>query len=242
MATGKGGSVLFIHETHQVIGAKEDEFEAAFREGWMPALAKSDDARLLWYLNHAHGSGPAYHVVTITAFRDGAAWEDVARRVAEGDLREEMAEVDRLRHDVDGKVLLNVPWSPLRDLDLNTVPTDGSTHALSLYMEDTGWPHAPIDDYIRYWGEDYYPMLQSAPPEYRLLEVQACFRPAHGAGRRREGILLQKIHSYERLMGLLTTEVPAAQKAPGTYMREALAYRDQWQSRLLRTSPWSPLY
>jgi len=28
----------------------------------------------------------------------------------------------------------------------------------------------------------------------------------------------------------------------GSYMFEALKYRDQWQSRLLRTSDWSPLY
>ena len=30
----------------------------AFRGGWMPMLAEGDDARLLWYMNHAHGSGP----------------------------------------------------------------------------------------------------------------------------------------------------------------------------------------
>jgi hypothetical protein len=29
---------------------------------------------------------------------------------------------------------------------------------------------------------------------------------------------------------------------PGTYMFEVLRYRDQWESRLLRTSAWSPLY
>ena len=49
--------MLFLHETHKVVGAREDEFEAAYREGWMPTLAQGDDARLLWYTNHAHGSG-----------------------------------------------------------------------------------------------------------------------------------------------------------------------------------------
>ena len=29
-----------------------------YRDGWMPMLAEGDDARLLWYMNHAHGSGP----------------------------------------------------------------------------------------------------------------------------------------------------------------------------------------
>jgi hypothetical protein len=234
--------VLFIHETHQVRGAREDEFEAAYREGWMPQLAKDGDARLLWYLNHVHGTGPAYHVVTITAVRDGAAWEDLVRRIATGDLREWMARLDTLRHDVTGKVLMLVPWSPLQELELDAVPADGATHGLTLYMEDTGWPHAPLDDYIRYWGEVYHPMLQSAPPTRRLLEIQACFQIAHGAGLRREAILMQKIHSHPALLDLFTSEIPPERRGPGTYMHDALAYRDQWQSRLLRTSAWSPLY
>jgi hypothetical protein len=234
--------MLFMHETHEVIGAKEEDFEAAFRDGWMPMLAKGDEARLLWYLNHVHGTGPSYHVVTITAVRDPQAWEVLATRIQRGDLREWMAELDTLRYDVTGKLLLLVEWSPMQDLDLASVPVDGTSHALTLYMEDTGWPHAPIDEYIRYWGDDYHPMLLKAPPSHRLLEVEACFQPAHGAGRRREGILLQKIHSHERLLELLTTEVPPARKGPGSYMREALAYRDQWRSRLLRTSAWSPRY
>ena len=71
--------MLFLHEVHQVAGLKEDEFEAAFREGWMPTLAKDDDARLLWYANHAVGSGVSYNVITVTALRDGAAWERLAR-------------------------------------------------------------------------------------------------------------------------------------------------------------------
>ncbi len=45
--------MLFLHETHQVVGARQDEFEAAYREGWMPTLADGDEARLLWYTNHA---------------------------------------------------------------------------------------------------------------------------------------------------------------------------------------------
>jgi len=73
--------VLFLHETHRVVGAaREDEFEAAYREGWMPKLAESDDARLLWYANLAHGSGASYTVVTVTGLADGAAWERLARR------------------------------------------------------------------------------------------------------------------------------------------------------------------
>ena len=69
--------MLFLHETHKVVGAREDDFEAAYRDGWMPTLAEGDDARLLWYTNHAHGSGLSYNVVTITGIADarlGSAW------------------------------------------------------------------------------------------------------------------------------------------------------------------------
>jgi hypothetical protein len=43
------------------------------------------------------------------------------------------------------------------------------------------------------------------------------------------------------LLGLLTTDIPEEMRAPGTWMHDALALRDRWESKLLRTSPWSPL-
>ncbi len=237
--------MLFLHETHKVVGAREEEFEAAYREGWMPTLAKADNARLLWYANHAHGTGLSYNVVTITGITDGAAWESMVRRAQSGDLRPWMRELDNLRHEVRGKLLVPVYWSPLQTVDLTTVPTDGATHALSVFMEDTGWPSAPLDDYIRSWDEIYYQVLSKAPKGMRILDIQACFQVAHGSHRRREAMLWQKVdasNNYAALVHLLTKETPAEHRGPGSYMFEALKFRDQWQSRLLRTSDWSPLY
>jgi len=232
--------VLFIHEVHRVIGSQEEEFEAAFRDGWMPGLGEDGDARLLWYCNHAHGTGPAYNVVTITAVRDGAAWERLAVRVQRGDLRGFVARADELRHGVAAKVLLPVAWSPLQEVDLESVPTSPGDHGLSLYLEDTGWPSAPLDDYISFWGESYHRPMQSRDPGVRLLEVEAAFQAAFGTGRRREAVLWQKILDDHRLLDLLTNDTAPQHKAPGTFMHEALAYRDQWESKLLRTSRWSP--
>ena len=65
--------MLFIHEVHKVVGKRAAEFEAAYRDGWMPLLADGSDARLAWYFDLAHGSGLAYRVVTVTAVADGAA-------------------------------------------------------------------------------------------------------------------------------------------------------------------------
>jgi len=37
--------MLFMHEVHTVRGRAEDEFEAAFRKGWMAMLGAGDEAR-----------------------------------------------------------------------------------------------------------------------------------------------------------------------------------------------------
>ena len=70
--------MLLLHEVHTVAGRDEDEFEAAFRTGWMSALADDGDTRLLYYLKLAYGTGRAYHHTTITALADGAAYERLA--------------------------------------------------------------------------------------------------------------------------------------------------------------------
>jgi hypothetical protein len=232
--------MLFMHEVHTVRGRAEDEFEAAFRDGWMATLGAGDEARLLWYANHAHGTGPAYTVVTVTAVRDGAAWERLARRIQRGDLRQWMRELDALRHDVAAKLLVALPWSPLQDVPFGEIPTDGREHELSLYMEDTMWPYEDtFTEYIDRCGEVYSKSLETAES---MLDIQAGFQPALGSHLRREVVLMQRIRQPEALLNLLRNEIPARYRAPGTWMYEALDLRDQWTSRLLRTSSWSPLY
>jgi hypothetical protein len=235
--------MLFMHETHRVIGRHASAFEDLYRHQWMTELARSDDARLVWYLNHAMGSGPAYQVVTITAVADGAAWEDLAQRMLAGDLSELTANLDAYRYEVDGKLITPVYWSALQELDLATVPTDGSEHDLSVYMQDTGWPDAPLDDYIELWDHDYWQFMRQIPPDKKLLDIQACFQVAHGSGIRPEAILMQKIMNFSTLGHLLTSvEEYDPTTWPGSYMAKGLELRDQWESKLLRTSRWSPLY
>ncbi len=232
--------MLFMHEVHTVRGRAEDDFEAAFRDDWMPMLGNGDDARLLWYTNHAHGSGPAYTVVTVTAVRDGTSWERLALRIQRGDLRTWMRNLDELRHDVEAKLLVPLPWSPLKDVDFDDVPTDGREHGLTLYMEDTMWPYE--DKFLAYidrCGEVYSKSLDHPNP---LLSIEAAFQPALGSHLRREVALMQRIHDTDGLLKLLQTEMPPEYRRPGTWMHDALELRDQWTSRLLRTSSWSPLF
>jgi hypothetical protein len=232
--------VLFMHEVHKVRGRAEDEFETAFREHWMPTLGAGDEARLLWYTNHAHGSGPAYTVVTVTAVRDGTTWERLALRIQKGDLQKWMRDLDELRHDVEAKLLVPLAWSPLQQIDLDSVPVDGREHELTLYMEDTMWPYEDkFLEYIDRCGEVYSKSLDRPNP---LLTIEAAFQPALGSHLRREVSLLQRIHDSDALLKLLQTEIPPELRGPGTWMHDALELRDQWTSRLLRTSSWSPLY
>ncbi len=234
--------MLFLHEAHEVKGKCEEEFEAVIRDDWMRLLAEGSEARLLYYGNQAHGSGRSYQVVTLTGIADGAAWERLARRIQSGDLQKWMGELDALRRDVTGRLLMPVYWSPLQEVDLATVPTDAREHELSLFMEDTGWPYSSLDEYIRMWDVDYYQFLSKYPSDQMMLDIQACFQVAHGTHQRREAILWQKVVNHDALLHLLANETPAEHTGPGTYMHKALEYRDDWQSRLLRTSSWSPLY
>jgi hypothetical protein len=233
--------MLFLHETHSVIGRHEDDFEEAYRgpDGWIERLGASDEARLLWYLDHVHGTGPAYTVITITAVRDAPAWQRLAERVHTGDLREWAGRVDRIRHDAVAKVLRPLPWSGLQEVDLMGVPVDPVEHDLVLYMEDTANPHeGMVHDYIARAGEQYAPSLRRPNP---LLQMVASFQPVFGTGRRREIVLWQRVADQQALLRLFTTAVPAELKAPGTWMHDALEVRDQWTSRLLRSARWSPL-
>ena len=232
---------LFLHEVHRVRGLCEDDFEAHYRDRWMRALCEgpnADEARLLWYAHQAHGSGPAYRIVTVTAVADGAAYQRLLERVAAGDLR-----TGRASSTVCSTTASASCWSRCRGRRCRRsisrrVPVEPADHELTLYMEDTGWPHAPLDDYTAFWGEVYAPMLERS----ELLRIEACFQTAHGAGRRPEAILLQKVISHDGLLRLLETETRAELKQPGTFMHDALQVRDQWESRLLRTSAWSPLF
>lgn len=233
--------MFVVHEVHRLVGAREDDAEEAFRDRWLPELAATDDTRLLWFLRRALGTGRGYEAVTLTGVRDGASYERLVRRVQDGDLRSWAADLDRMRHEVTGKLLVPAVWSPTAALDLDAVPVDGAEHDPTLYMEDTAWPYeAGLDAYLEAARAHYAPSLETES-ERSLLELRAVFQTVLGAPRRREVVLWQRVTHPDRLPRLFTTELPADVKAPGTWMHDALAVRDDWESRLLRTASWSPL-
>jgi hypothetical protein len=235
--------MLLLHEVHEVLGRCEDEFEAAYRDGWLPALAETDEARLLHFLHHAHGTGVSYNVITVTLLRDAAAWARLADRVHTGDLANWSAEVDRLRHDVTSKLLVPLPWSPVQRVDVADVPTQAADHDPVVFMEDTVWPYqGQLDDYIERSGGHYASeMADRAREGNAILRVESSYRTAMGTGRRREIVLWQRVVQPKALSPLVTREVPEKYKRPGTWMHDALELRDRWESKLLRSARWSPI-
>jgi hypothetical protein len=237
--------MLLVHETHHVVGRHADAFEHWYRDQWAPALSDTGEARLLWFLHQAHGTGPAYTMVTVTAVSSPDALGRLQDRVRRGDLRKQTAEVDGYRHDAVAKVLEPASFSPLTELDLSTVPTAPAERSgeLPLFMEDTAWPHpGHLDAYLERASTLYLETLQRAKDAgYGMLDLVGVFVPAFGAGPAREVVLWQRIAQPEALLPLLSREVPAAYQGPGTWMREALEVRDRWESRLLRVASWSPV-
>jgi hypothetical protein len=234
-----GGFVLFIHEVHKVRGQLTDDFELGFRDTWMPKLAETDDARLLVYANQCHGGASSNTVVTITGIQNGAAWDRLALRLQTGDLQKWMRSMDELRHEVEAKLLVPLPWSPLQDTRLAGVPVDGREHEPRLYLEDTMWPcHDKFEEYVDRCGE-VYASSQGRTPS---MQIDAAFQHALGCHLRREVTLVQRIGRPEALVDLLRARLPPAHRVPGTWMHDALDLRHLWRSRLLRTAAWSPLY
>ncbi|MGD0748892.1 MAG: hypothetical protein ABSB68_13885 [Acidimicrobiales bacterium] len=237
--------MLLLHEVHRVAGASEEAFEAAYRDRFIPALAQSEASRLLWFLRVAHGSGPAYTIITITGCRDAAAWGELAERVRVGDLAAWSAEVDTMRHAHEAKILTPVSWSPLQQIDFATVPTTGASHELSLFMEDTAWPFpGGLQAYLDKAGTLYADGTLGSQKKQGtgIIELEAAFQPVYGSHRTTEVILWQRVVNHKALLWMLGNDLPPTASAPGTWMHDALAVRDQWESRLLRSAEWSPLY
>ena len=81
---------------------------------------------------------------------------------------------------------------------------------------------------------DADPKIEKTPAEAIVIEPGAQGEPVQETAEPRA--------KRSWLRPLLMSEVPARFKEPGTWMNDALALRDRWESRLLRSVDWSPWY
>ena len=228
--------MLFLHEIHEVVAGRMDAFEDLVRTAWRPFVETGDDARLCWFWDHTHGTGPSYQAVSVTAVRDWAAWGAlVDRGRTSGWTVDWQRRAGELRRDVVQKLLVPTSWSPFQTVDLAAPPSTATTDAPAMYLHDTGWPFpGRLEDYADALGRVFLPQVQ----ESRMISVEACWTVAPGTGRHHEVVLLQKVLDWDRFAHLLTHGMTGQQR--GGWMVEGLRYRDRWESKLLRCARWSP--
>jgi hypothetical protein len=71
--------------------------------------------------------------------------------------------------------------------------------------------------------------------------LRASWRTVSGGGPMPEMFNLSQIRDIDALVSLIAHEVPREYKKMGTWMWEALATRDRWTTRLVRSATWSPV-
>lgn len=222
--------MLFVHDVHVVAGKHEFEYEDAVRDEYLPALAADDDTRLLWYLYATHGSGNAYHIVTITALRDAVAWDRLVERLRYGDLSEWSTRMAALRYGLHSSLLVATEWSPLADLALASIPTTPSEHPVALYREDT----------LR--GPAITSTLAAAAAKSSngddVLTVRAGFRPALGDDGKAQ-VLYRITADTDRWVHAFGADT-GWRDWPGS-LTPALSAGVTGSGRTLRTTTWSPL-
>ena len=221
--------MLFVHDVHAVMGERELDFEDSVRAEYAPAVGADDDTRLLWYLNSTHGAGEAYKVVTITAVRNGAAWERLVERLRRGDLSAWAGRAEAMRYGLTSTLLIALPSSPLAALDLEAVPRAPQDHPLSVFREDT-LDGPGLDAVLDVGGG------ADAGAEAVLTPV-AAFRPAVDAASRRH--VLYRVAEPDRWTPAFGRDA-GWDDWPGS-LTPTLPANVSGSSRILRTSSWSPL-
>ena len=231
--------MIYLHETHDVIGGKMDDFSESMRTRWKPLMERDGTARVLWFFKLPHGTNVSYQAISITAVKDWQSYGAIVdRSLNDADWKAWSKEVCQYRRDVESKLLLPNPKSPLQEVDLNFAEAKSDDGMPSLYLHDTGWPYPGLmEEYIDALHTVLEPQMEEVKPY--VITAVAGWRTCPGTGRFHEAILLSKIHNWELFSFIITFGEPPPQ--PGEWMIEGLKYRDNWESKLLRTADWSPM-
>ena len=220
--------MLFLHDVHAAIGEHEIELDEAVRDVYAPTIA-DDDARLAWYLYSTHGAGEAYIVNVITALRDGAAWERLARRLRYGDLAEWHLQIDTLTYWSQSSLTVSTEWSPAADLDLDSLPVGPAEHDVRVFREDT----------LEGTGVERA-VTEPKHTDGDVLECIAGFRPLFGpAGDASEVKVLYRVAPGEAFADAVATD-----QGWGDWSGSLVASLPagvHGSTHMLRNVPWSPL-
>lgn len=232
--------MLFIHEVHQLAGQTGGAFEQLLQDRWAPALAREDDARLVWCARSMPGAVSFPEIVTLTAVRDGAALERFGTRLRDGDLSDDAAALEAVRAGVARRVLSQLDFSPI-DIDLAAIPAHPESHRQQgeLYIHDFVPPQPGMQREFESKLAEVFAFLRDL--KELGAPIWAAFETVAGGGPSPENLMVTQLANAEALMRTLTVEVPRDAVIPGMWMYDGLKVRDTWTSRLLCTVDWSPI-
>jgi hypothetical protein len=96
--------VIIIQDIHQVVGRRELDFEAVYRDAFRPEIGSDPGTEAFYFAWLPHGGGEGYEAVTLTSVTDGAALDRFQERVRSGDLGELWTRVEGMRYSMWGSV------------------------------------------------------------------------------------------------------------------------------------------
>lgn len=230
--------MLYLHQIHRLDAGDGPQFEEFVRDRWLPAVNEVAGVRFAWYATSTPIARWSDEAITILAVSNAAALEGLLASTKQGALADLVTELAEHRTEVTTRILRPLdydPWTRARP-EIPDVPQDGEPVA---YMHDFVPPAiGQMGAYIDMMREKYMALTDK---DLSGVVLRASWQTVSGGGPVPEMFNLSAIRDVDALVQLIAHEIPREFKAMGTWMWEALATRDQWTTRLVRSARWSPM-
>jgi len=227
--------MLFLHQIHELDPGAEPDFERFVRDEWLPCVNAHPGASFAWYGAPISAARFADEAITLVAFDDEAAFGRFADAQRASEASRALAS---LRSSVATRLLRPIDYDPWTTGDVS-IPDGLNEGAVSTYMHDFVPPQlGQMKKYVDMMRERYMALSEDA---LSGIVLRASWQTVSGGGPVPEMFNLSEIRDVDALVSLVAHEIPREYKEMGTWMWEALAARDQWTTRLVRSSTWSPV-
>lgn len=227
--------MLYLHQIHTLAPGGDAAFEELARDRWLPAVNAHEGCRFVWYGMPTSAGRYADEAITILAFETMAAFD----RFASGERAGEVTRALRERRvGVQSRLLRPIDYDPWTSAAI-AVPDGPREGAPVAYMHDFVPPvRGQMRAYVDLMRERYMALSSDA---LSGVVLRASWHTVSGGGPVPQMFNLSEIRDVDALVSLIAHEIPREYKEMGTWMWEALATRDEWTTRLVRSATWSPV-
>ncbi|MBM4405971.1 MAG: hypothetical protein FJ039_07305 [Chloroflexi bacterium] len=223
---------LYLHETVDVVGGKEQEYIDALEKNWLP-VAKKRDLRLVGFWTTVGTTGRWPEAVALWEMDD---WRHYAR------LRETQYAVNKpkdqnlagwaeqyawqFRTGGYDRLLIPGPKTPtLAELLKNKVKGQVFLHEILTCVPGR------VDDYLKAIADEYLPVARS-----RGVELVGSYKRAMS---NTEAINIWVFKEWAAFAEI--REVQHKHKGLKAWMKRAMTLRTDWEDKLLNPVSWNPL-